>query len=88
MYDFQISGVALENGDYEIDEGDFNEGLARRDSTDLPVNPLGGSCGDQVLGTLNCTMKYSFDKNALIVTVNKCTNLPAKDLVAKTRQVA
>jgi len=80
----QISGVALENGDYEIDEGDFNEGLARRDSTDLPVNPLGGGCGDQVLGTLNCTMKYSFDKNALIVTVNKCTNLPAKDLVAKT----
>ncbi|XP_023330703.1 synaptotagmin-11, partial [Eurytemora carolleeae] len=31
------------------------------------------------LGRLFFTVKYSFEKNALIVTVNKCTNLPAKD---------
>ena len=40
---------------------------------------------NQVLGTLHCTMKYSFDKNALIVTVNRCENLPAKDSAAKSR---
>jgi len=39
---------------------------------------------NQVLGTLHCTMKYSFDKNALIVTVNRCENLPAKDSAAKS----
>lgn len=31
------------------------------------------------LGRLFFTVKYSFEKNALVVTVNKCTNLPAKD---------
>ncbi len=40
---------------------------------------------NQVLGTLHCTMKYSFDKNALIVTVNRCENLPAKDSNSKSR---
>ncbi len=40
---------------------------------------------NQVLGTLHCTMRYSFDKNALVVTVNRCENLPAKDSAAKSR---
>jgi hypothetical protein len=30
-------------------------------------------------------MRYSFDKNALVVTVNRCENLPAKDSAAKSR---
>jgi hypothetical protein len=30
-------------------------------------------------------MRYSFDKNALVVTVNRCDNLPAKDSTAKSR---
>lgn len=34
---------------------------------------------DTKLGKLFFTVKYSFEKNALVVTVNKCTNLPAKD---------
>jgi len=38
----------------------------------------------QVLGTLHCTIRYSFDKNALVVTVNRCENLPAKDSTAKS----
>ena len=37
------------------------------------------------LGKLFFTVKYSFEKNALIVTVNKCTNLPAKDAANNTR---
>ena len=37
------------------------------------------------LGKLFFTIKYSFEKTALIVTVNKCTNLPAKDTTANTR---
>ena len=37
------------------------------------------------LGKLFFTVKYSFEKNALIVTVNKCTNLPAKDTANNTR---
>jgi len=36
------------------------------------------------LGKLFFTVKYSFEKNALIVTVNKCTNLPAKDAANNT----
>lgn len=39
---------------------------------------------NQILGTLHCTMRYSFDKNALVVTVNRCENLPAKDSAAKS----
>ena len=37
------------------------------------------------LGKLLFTIKYSFEKTALIVTVNKCTNLPAKDTANNTR---
>lgn len=36
------------------------------------------------LGKLYFTIKYSFEKTALIVTVNKCDNLPAKDSSANT----
>jgi len=39
---------------------------------------------NQVLGMLHCTIRYSFDKNALVVTVNRCENLPAKDSTAKS----
>jgi len=39
---------------------------------------------NQVLGMLHCTIRYSFDKNALVVTVNSCENLPAKDSTAKS----
>jgi len=42
------------------------------------------SNSDQILGTLHCTIRYSFDKNALVVTVNRCENLPAKDSTAKS----
>ena len=37
------------------------------------------------LGRLFFTVKYSFEKTALIVTINKCSNLPAKDSTNKTR---
>ena len=37
------------------------------------------------LGKLFFTIKYSFEKTALIVTVNKCSNLPAKDSANNTR---
>ena len=37
------------------------------------------------LGTLHCTARYDFDKSALVVTVNRCKNLPAKDASAKSR---
>ena len=40
---------------------------------------------NQILGSLHCTIRYSFDKNALVVTVNRCENLPAKDSAAKSR---
>jgi hypothetical protein len=36
------------------------------------------------LGRLFFTVKYSFEKTALIVTINKCSNLPAKDSANKT----
>jgi len=36
------------------------------------------------LGKLFFTVKYSFEKNALVVTVNKCMNLPAKDCQNKS----
>ena len=67
------------NGAEDGDVGD----LDRRVSEDIiPVTTSGG--GDQILGMLHCTMRYSYDKNALIVTVNKCVNLPPKDSAAKS----
>merc|ERR1712223_1876212 len=52
------------------------ETLRRSSSSGQIVEPSDPS---QVLGTLHCTIRYSFDKNALVVTVNRCENLPAKD---------
>lgn len=36
------------------------------------------------LGRLFFTVRYSFEKTALIVTINKCSNLPAKDSTNKS----
>jgi hypothetical protein len=47
-----------------------------------------GNCGEATvsgLGRLRATIKYCFDKNALVVTVNSCEGLPAKDAAAKSR---
>jgi hypothetical protein len=57
------------------------ETLRRSSSSGQIVEPSDPS---QVLGTLHCTIRYSFDKNALVVTVNRCENLPAKDSTAKS----
>jgi len=54
----------------------------RRSSSGHIVDLL--ESNNQVLGTLHCTIRYSFDKNALVVTVNRCENLPAKDSAAKS----
>lgn len=54
----------------------------RRSSTSGQI--VESSDPSQVLGTLHCTIRYSFDKNALVVTVNRCENLPAKDSTAKS----
>lgn len=45
---------------------------------------IDGSELTTILGTLHCTIRYSFDKNALVVTVNRCENLPPKDSAAKS----
>jgi len=74
-----LSGVMdEENGLMDSDLAALRRRASSSASTSL-MDP------NQVLGTLHCTMKYSFDKNALIVTVNKCENLPAKDSAAKSR---
>jgi len=57
------------------------ETLRRSSTSGQIVEPSDPS---QVLGTLHCTIRYSFDKNALVVTVNRCENLPAKDSTAKS----
>ena len=60
----------------------------RRSSSGMDLDSCSGTAaGGVALGTLHCTVKYCFDKNALIVTVNKCQNLPAKDPAAKSRFV-
>merc|ERR1712227_396327 len=61
--------------------GSDDPGMRRRASSSASTSLVDPN---QVLGTLHCTMKYSFDKNALIVTVNRCENLPAKDSAAKS----
>ncbi len=45
----------------------------------------GGDNGNGALGTLHCTARYDFEKTALVVTINRCHNLPAKDTAAKSR---
>ena len=76
-----LSGVMdEENGLMDSDLAALRRRASSSASTSL-MDP------NQVLGTLHCTMKYSFDKNALIVTVNKCENLPAKDSAAKSRYI-
>ena len=72
-----LAEVADENGPQMDDPG-----MRRRCSSSASTSLLDPN---QILGTLHCTMKYSFDKNALIVTVNRCENLPAKDSAAKSR---
>ena len=77
-----LSGVMdEENGLMDSDLAALRRRASSSASTSL-MDP------NQVLGTLHCTMKYSFDKNALIVTVNKCENLPAKDSAAKSRYIS
>lgn len=57
----------------------------RRSSSGLELDQIPQECAiNTQLGTLHCTIKYDFDKNALIVTINKCVNLPAKDTTAKS----
>ena len=55
----------------------------------VPTNrdDVSDTCNDDKgqLGTLHCTARYDFDKSALVVTVNRCKNLPAKDASAKSR---
>ena len=56
-------------------------------AADVGSGDDGSGVGGQ-LGTLHCTSRYDFDKSALIVTVNRCKNLPAKDASAKSRYVS
>ena len=44
-------------------------------------------CEGVGLGMLFCTVKYDFDKTALVCTINRCVNLPAKDSSSKSRYV-
>ena len=74
-----LADVVDENGPLM---GSDDPGMRRRASSSASTSLVDPN---QVLGTLHCTMKYSFDKNALIVTVNRCENLPAKDSAAKSR---
>ena len=66
-----------------------SESSMRRSSSGHIVESVCGSISstdsNQILGTLHCTIRYSFEKNALVVTVNRCENLPAKDTAAKSR---
>jgi len=73
-----LADVVDENGPLM---GSDDPGMRRRASSSASTSLVDPN---QVLGTLHCTMKYSFDKNALIVTVNRCENLPAKDSAAKS----
>jgi len=68
-------------GDVVDHQTEIVETLRRSSSSGQIVEPSDPS---QVLGTLHCTIRYSFDKNALVVTVNRCENLPAKDSAAKS----
>ena len=77
-----LADVVDENGPLM---GSDDPGMRRRASSSASTSLVDPN---QVLGTLHCTMKYSFDKNALIVTVNRCVNLPAKASAAKSRYVS
>lgn len=72
----------------ELPSGDYGDpsqevcATLRRSSSGHVFEPSTES--NQILGTLHCTIRYSFDKNALVVTVNRCENLPAKDSSAKS----
>lgn len=46
---------------------------------DVPNHHGGGH-----LGKMISTVRYCFEKNALVVTINRCENLPAKDSAAKS----
>ena len=40
---------------------------------------------EESLGKLFFSMKYSHEKNALVVSIRKCTNLPARDSADNSR---
>jgi hypothetical protein len=69
-------------------DADEHSGQFRRASSGLSLDARMGDEGTGLglgLGTLFCTIKYCFEKSALVVTVNRCHNLPAKDTAAKSR---
>ena len=74
------SELALKNSAANGHEA-TNKNNAGRDVADV----CKGDDGHGQLGTLHCTARYDFDKSALVVTVNRCRNLPAKDASAKSR---
>ena len=59
--------------------------LPRRDQDDNTAVSFSENEEGARLGKLFFTIKYSFEKTALIVTVNKCSNLPAKDSANNSR---
>jgi len=73
----------LPTADY-IDHSQEICATLRRSSSGHAFESSNSESSTQVLGTLHCTIRYSFDKNALVVTVNRCENLPAKDTAAKS----
>lgn len=83
----------LLHGNDVVDHHSAEGSSMRRSSSGHIMESVCGSISssstdaNQVLGTLHCTIRYSFEKNALVVTVNRCENLPAKDTAAKSRYV-
>jgi hypothetical protein len=75
--------MEVDNPDISLMQTNNNEEQGENDPE--PEADVGGGAEDRKLGRLFFTIKYSFEKNALVVTVNKCTNLPAKDAQNKSR---
>merc|ERR1711953_1394868 len=81
-----LSPVETEDGSpaKKIQQSTNTEDNTDASETNLDLEYLGENEDGSKLGRLFFTVKYSFEKTALIVTINKCSNLPAKDSTNKT----
>lgn len=61
------------------EELELNERNLAKETTSTTSTTTTTSTAATKLGKLHFKLRYNFDKNALVVTIVKCTDLPAKD---------
>ncbi|XP_064104665.1 synaptotagmin-4-like [Macrobrachium nipponense] len=74
------SGKAGESDSVSFENEQDKPSTPSKEELELNERNLTKETGPARLGKLHFKLRYNFDKNALVVTIVKCSDLPAKDL--------